>query len=253
MTFKITNIEKEIIERFDKNIRGKSADTSASKSGHDGKRGHWLERQMGIKPNASKSPDLLGYEMKDMSPKITFGDWSPSTAIWKGKAAVLSRRKFLMTFGQPNPQKDDRYSWSGKPCPLIKGFNDFGQILRVDKEGNINALYSYSKDGRRHKKAIIPKDLQVDDLVLATWKMEKMKKHVEKKFNDRGWISFIVDKQGIYKQIVFGSPINFEMWIEGVRSGAVFFDSGMYEGNPRPYSQWRANHSFWDLLVVHKH
>lgn len=28
------------------------------------------------------------------------------------------------------------------------------------------------------------------------------------------------------------------------------FDSGMYEGNPRPYSQWRANNNLWDSLII---
>ena len=35
-----------------------------------------------------------------------------------------------------------------------------------------------------------------------------------------------------------------------VIQGIVFFDSGMYEGNPRPYSQWRANNNLWDSLII---
>ena len=44
--------------------------------------------------------------------------------------------------------------------------------------------------------------------------------------------------------------MNFENWIELVKQGVVFFDSGMYVGNKRPYSQWRANNNYWDSLIV---
>lgn len=42
----------------------------------------------------------------------------------------------------------------------------------------------------------------------------------------------------------------YENWIKLVKQGVVFFDSGMYQGNKRPYSQWRANNSYWDSLIT---
>ena len=35
--------------------------------------------------------------------------------------------------------------------------------------------------------------------------------------------------------------------------GTLFFDSGMYQGNVRPYSQWRATTGFWHSLITDSH
>ena len=43
--------------------------------------------------------------------------------------------------------------------------------------------------------------------------------------------------------------MNYDEWLELVKTGIVFFDSGMYQGNKRPYSQWRANNNFWNSLI----
>jgi len=70
------NHEKQkIIELFYANVKGKKSNTSKSNQRHDGKKGHWLEQQMGIVANANNSPDIYGYEMKNQtsSGKITFG------------------------------------------------------------------------------------------------------------------------------------------------------------------------------------
>jgi hypothetical protein len=37
--------------------------------------------------------------------------------------------------------------------------------------------------------------------------------------------------------------------VKHVKNGTIIFDSGMYEGNARNYSMWRAHHGFWDKLV----
>ena len=47
--------------------------------------------------------------------------------------------------------------------------------------------------------------------------------------------------------------MNFDNWLDLVRKGVVFFDSGMYEGNSRNYSQWRANNSYWESLIVREY
>ena len=56
--------KKKKITLFEKKVKGKEPDLSKYKTKHDGKEGHWLEAQMGIKPNADNLPDLYGYEMK---------------------------------------------------------------------------------------------------------------------------------------------------------------------------------------------
>ena len=50
--------EQQIVQTFMQNVYGKKADVSGMNSKHDGNKGHWLERQMGITHNASNAPDL---------------------------------------------------------------------------------------------------------------------------------------------------------------------------------------------------
>ena len=57
-------------------------------------------------------------------------------------------------------------------------------------------------------------------------------------------------EKNLYTKIIFGAPMDFETWIKHVVTGDIYFDSGMYQGNMRPYSQWRSDNVFWDKLVV---
>lgn len=244
-------IKKIIIKLFKTNVKGKKPDSSNSNIRHDGKDGHWLEKQMGIAHNADNEPDIYGFEMKNnTSSKTTFGDWSASYYIFKDSEYGTTRDQFIQIFGSPNPLKNNRYSWSGRPTPKIGTYNTFGQILKIDKDNNIKAMYSFSKDQREDKGKILPLMMQKDNLLIAQWDKEMMKKRVEDKFNMLGWFKCEKDNDGIYSKIVFGAPINFDTWIEGVKNGLIFFDSGMYQGNIRPYSQWRADNKYWESLVI---
>lgn len=243
--------KKLIIGIFKKNVKGKKPDTSTLHKNHDGKEGHWLETQMGISHNASNAPDLHGFEMKNnTTSKTTFGDWSANDYIYKNETYKIKRDDFLKIFGSPNAEKNGRCSWSGKPCPKVGSYNSFGQIMIIDKNNNILALYNFSKDQRKNKGRIVPKIMQKNKLVLAKWDADSMKSKVEKKFNHRGWFKCLKNDKGVYSKIVFGEPITFENWIKGVRKGLIFFDSGMFQGNVRPYSQWRANNKYWETLVT---
>ena len=255
--------KEKIIELFNSNVKGKKANTSKSNQKHDGKKGHWLEKQMGIEANASNSPDIYGYEMKNQtsSGKITFGDWSADEYIFQhGRPKKIhdtnsdyniSKNKFLEIFGKPNENKNGRFSWSGTPCPTyINQYTPYGQILKIDSNNNIIISYSYSQDQRENKAQIIPKELQKENLVLAKWYRASIKKKLEDKFNQQGWFTCKMNKSRIYSSIHFGNPMNFESWIEILEKGIVFFDSGMYQGNSRNYSQWRASTAFWDSLII---
>ena len=57
--------KKKIISLFKKNVLGKIPDSSTSNSRHDGRDGHWLEKQMGILPNGDHLPDIFGFELKN--------------------------------------------------------------------------------------------------------------------------------------------------------------------------------------------
>ncbi len=240
---------------FDARVRGKKPDTTDSNQRHDGRFGHWLERQMGIQANASNKPDLFGYEMKnETSSKTTFGDWSADYYIYNDpQSKVSSRSNFLKFFGKPNPNKNMRHSWSGEPVPKIGKVNDFGQVLIVDINKNIHAKYFFSDDKRANKTKLIPFEIQIENLTIARWEKNSIQKRLEDKFNQKGWFKCLTDERGFYNEIVFGDPINYDTWIKLVQSGDVFFDSGMYDGNPRPYSQWRATNAFWNKLVTSRY
>jgi hypothetical protein len=60
-------------------------------------------------------------------------------------------------------------------------------------------------------------------------------------------------ENGVYTKIVFGGPITFDKWIDGVKKGLIFFDSGMYEGNARPYANWRADNKYWNSLIIEEY
>jgi hypothetical protein len=247
----IMDDKEKIIQLFNEKVRNRIPTIGTVNSKHDGKKGHWLEEAMGIKRNGSNAPDLFGYEMKDnTNSKTTFGDWSADCYIFNKKQNIISRDQFLSVFGKMNPQKNNRYSWSGEPCPNIHAFNKFGQKLFVDDENNIIAIYSFDNDQRSDKRSIVPSKLQVQNLPLAFWTHKKLKKNVEEKFNQKGWFKCVADSNGRYVKIAFGDPISFPTWINYVKSGDVFFDSGMYQGNNRPYSQWRASNKFWDSLIT---
>ena len=92
--------------------------------------------------------------------------------------------------------------------------------------------------------------MQQEHLILARWNRDWMKAKVERKFNQKGWFKCLKNNEGVYSKIVFGEPMTYENWLEGVREGLIFFDSGMYQTNPRNYSQWRAYNAYWDNLVI---
>jgi hypothetical protein len=256
----ITENKIKITKNFANNLKGKKFNPAGFNANHDGKEGHWVERQLGVKANSANKPDLLGFEVKkEAKSKITFGDWSPSVALWKNNKPYANIKKldrdeeFLVYFGKPNDEKNGRFSWSGEPIPKINVFNSFGQIMRVQDNGDVVIMYSFEKDNRPNKERLIPSYLKKNDLVLAKWLHEDLKRRVEDKFNDNGFLICFKDSFGAYVKIGFGDPFCFRDWLELVKTGDIYFDSGMKQGNPRPYSPWRANNNIWHNLVKEVH
>lgn len=114
----IESKKKQILEIFKNNVLGKKPNTLEFHQNHDGKGGHWLEEQMGVKRNGKNAPDLLGFEMKNQTTsKTSFGDWSADYYIFKDKENYpnLNRNEFFKIYGKPNEKKNGRLSWSGEP------------------------------------------------------------------------------------------------------------------------------------------
>lgn len=270
------NNKERIIRLFHENVKGKRPDLTGRNLRHDGGSGQWLEAQFGVSANADNHADIFGFELKnETSSKTTFGDWSANEYIFKsgeyvhlfrGSSNPERQNSFCRMFGKSNLEKGGRYSWSGSPIPKIGYYNFFGQIMIIDEYKDIVIYYSYNNDQRPDKNSIIPTELQHGEVQLARWygeswpqnvtktKRDKtLKEKLEDKFNDAGWFTCKTGFDGTYQKICFGAPMTFDNWIILVENGIVFFDSGMYEGNNRPYSQWRANNSFWESLIVDCH
>ncbi|MCL2752536.1 MAG: LlaMI family restriction endonuclease [Defluviitaleaceae bacterium] len=263
--------KQKIIELFNENVKGKSVSYEGINQNHDGKRGHWLEKQFNIKANANNEADLYGYELKnETSSKTSFGDWAANVYIYKnskysdlfgGKNIKEKQDSFLRMFGKYNEEKS-RYSWSGSPFPKMNKYNDFGQTMLLDDNEDVIIYYSFSKDKREDRFQKVPHQLHMDNVTLAKWfgrsfpkgfpvtkRSTTLSQKLEQKFNDQGWFTCKTNTQGVYTTICFGKPMNYSAWIDLVEKGVVFLDSGMYEGNSRPYSIWRANNAFWEDLI----
>jgi hypothetical protein len=250
-------------------VFGKKADTGSSDPKHDGKEGHWLERQMGTEPNASNAPDLMGYEMKTETTPITVGSWDPNYWIFrdekqfpnligkKGREKTDQRRinqnEFLNYFGNPNVKKKNRMSWSGSPIPKIDEINSFGMKITISDDSTYQIFYSFSDDKRENKESIIPERFQTSQIEIARWNSSGKKSIKEKwdnKWDKSGWFICRKGKDKKYNSIVFGRPQKFEFFVAHLKTGKIYFDSGMYYGNNRNYCQWRTSEKTFDNLIV---
>ena len=129
-----------IISLFTTNVKGVEICLEGNVN-HDGKEGHWLEQKMGIKHNAKNEPDINGYEMKKFSNKITLGDFSASEYVFSKKrhsinemnnwteVEKMDRTTYIRPFGNPNPKKNNRYSWSGSCVPKYNNWNNYSILL----------------------------------------------------------------------------------------------------------------------------
>lgn len=256
--------KEQIIQRFRTHVKGKDIVVGgATNPRHRGREGHWLETAMGVKHNSNNAPDLYGYEMKKESPVISFGDYSASEYIfskkkdsinafnhWQDDEVQMTRSDFLKLFGKPNQKRNGRYAWSGECVPRMHEWNRFGQKMDIDANKDILVYYSFENDARDDK-ARMPTFLQTSAFILiAIWKNDKMRQHIDNKFNQRGF--FLCKKlDAKYSKICFGKPFNYERFLEGLQNGCIIFDSGMYEGNTRNYSMFRSkNKEFWNALIT---
>lgn len=251
-----------IINKFNACVKGVEICLSNTNTKHCGKEGHWLETKMGIPHNSKNAPDIMGYEMKKASnTKITLGDFSASEYAfssknkrnvinqynsWSDAGNQMSRTDFIKYFGNPNPLKHNRHSWSGSCVPTYNNWNANGQNLLVLDNSDIVIYYSYERD-LRETRSKLPEYLKSGVILIVLWKSDKMRAHINNKFNNNGF--FICKKIGnTYESICFGRPFDFDYFIVCIKNKKIIFDSGMYAGNSRNYSQFRGSH-FWMELI----
>jgi hypothetical protein len=218
---------------------------------------------MTIKHTSKNTPDIFGYEMKKDSKKITFGDFLASEYLfskskkyinnknkWKDNLVNITKDQFIKFFGT---RKNNRYSWSGKCIPRYNNWNTCGQKLTISKKNDICIFYSYLQDKRKNIKAKFPKYLKNNNILIVVWKNKKMKEHINKKFNNKGF--FIIKKDGdTYNRICFGKKFDYKCFIDGIKKKLIIFDSGMVQKKTRSYSHFRsANSNFWDKLITEEY
>ena len=255
--------KKNIIDLFYKKVKGKNPKDLIKKK-HDGAEGHWLDLQFGKLPDGDNNADHWGYECKSgtTSGKTTWGDWQANYYIYKDPKYNITREDFFQYWGHPNHLKANRLSWSGKIVPAYhEDIKDSGQFMYADGLNDIYIKYDYEIDNRINKASLIPEKFKKKNLILAKWigyeknlgnyngRTGTLEKRVESKFNQKGW--FICKRvDGIYTSIIFGEPIDFNIWMQMFKQKKIFFDSGMYDGNNRPYSQFRSDNRIWSQLNV---
>lgn len=249
---KVQNDINEIVSLFFKKVKNQDI---IIENKNDGSEGKWLEHQFGIKPNSKNEPDLFGYELKKYSKKITLGDFSASEypfsseKVRKHISLSIPRTTFIQIFGEPNPMKQNRYSWSGSCVPSYanRDWNNCGQRMIITDQGDISIYYSFQND-QRERKHVFPDEVKKENILIAFWDRMKLEANIENKFNQKGF--FICKKKDrVYNSIHFGHPFTFSFFIEAFKKGDIIFDSGMYETNPRPYSQFRAKDEFWMNMI----
>jgi len=172
----------------------------------------------------------------------------------QGKDIKLSRKQYIETFGTPKEKKNNRYSWSGKCFPTVKGFNDCGQKININENEDIIINYCNKYDKRENTNVLEKLNITEDEeITIAVWPKEWLKQKVEDKFNKKGF--FICKKEkGVYSHICFGNVIDYNCFITKFKSGDIILDSGMADrGNGRNYSHFRASGKLWNSLITEEY
>lgn len=235
-----------IIAIFNENIKNKQLPINDTK--HCGNHGHWLETQMGLKINNKLAPDILGFEMKKDSVKITFGDWGPCFKLFQDNTFFpeLSKKnrriKFFQMFGRPNLAKYNRLSYTR---PKINQNID-GKYMIINDD-HIDIIYNYSLDNRENKSDIIPMEYR-RMLILERWNIKKISDKIRSKFNQNGWFQCLYNEQKCFTDIRFYKPFDVHKFIDLIKRGIIYQDGVPYMTNNRWYSQWRINKTYIHYL-----
>ena len=69
---------------------------------------------------------------------LAVGELGSLENIYKASfVAMMAGSDFIKTFGNPNPIKKNRYSWSGSCVPSYNNWNSNGQILTINENNDI--------------------------------------------------------------------------------------------------------------------
>ena len=242
-------VKQQIITLFNNNVKNVEICLDGQNKAHCGKEGHWLEKKMGIKPNAKNEPDLLGYEMKTGESVTTFVDKAPNNMfignipIPKRKSTHVKQQFWELYASKKESDEATIGGWSAHR------YNLSGQKLYVDEQNNINIKYDYSHDQRPNKDSII--GLIKEPHIIMQWNADTLKSTIENKFNQKGFFK-CVKQQNKFVKICFGGPITYEFWIDKVKKGVIYHD-GYSKVNGRGRHVFRAANKFWNDLITEEY
>ena len=245
MYFKI-----KILRIFNDNVKGKKYEKSNKE--HNGEEGHWLESQMGVKPNGKNEPDLYGHEMKKDSPKITFVDKTPSKIYLEGEELEYKninkgnnkgkKLQFWNIFQRTNSATKKIGGWK------LDKWDVDGQCLHIDENNNILVLYNYNYDERINKNDLVS-DYYKDNTsrIILSWDKIDIETAINNKWNKKGFFICKKNNDGIYNKICFGDTITFNYWIQQVKEQNIYYDNyssydGRWRGGFRASKKWFNKH-----------
>jgi len=246
--------KKEIIRRWEQNVKGKQLDISSKNEKHCGKEGHCLEEAMGITPNGKNEPDIFGYEMKNDT-KVgvtTFIDKEPDyfkikdekfTGISR-KSNVDKKEQIWNNMYRQNTRKKGEKRIGGWK---INKYDMDGQKMIITDDNSLEVVYNYNYDTREYKdNCLYDYYRNGEDHIICKWDKKTLEEFINRKFNQKGFFICKADK------ICFGKPISFDMWIQGVKDGVIYYD-GYSSIDGRWRGCFRANNKYWHSLVIEEY
>jgi hypothetical protein len=242
------DIDKQnIINNFNNNVKGVEICLDGQNMKHNGKEGHWLEKRMGIKPNAKNEADINGYEAKTGDLVTTFIDKAP-TYMYLNENVLPKRNKHL------KKQFWDKYGSLKESDQVTIGgwsvhkYNKCGQKMIVDEDNNVSILYDYEQDTRENKSLL---GLNTLPHIIMKWDAKILSTTIENKFNKKGFFKCIKEDNKFIK-ICFGKKITFDFWINELKKGIIYHD-GYSKVDGRARHVFRAKNNFWDNLIIEEY
>jgi hypothetical protein len=191
--------------------------------------GYTLEAELGIRPNGFSEPDYLGWEIKQFgvsnfakinSAVITLMTPEPTNGVYKDQGAEF----FIRNYGYPDKNgKEDRLN--------------FGGIHKVGSENLTTNLelkiigYDFETGKIKNTNGSISL-IDKSGVDAASWSFSSLLLHWNKKHNQACYIPSLSDggmnrKYKYGSQILLGTGTDFQLFINQLASGNIFYDPGI--------------------------
>jgi hypothetical protein len=251
MTDLARNEAQLLIEKtFFRFVQGSEKQDWRGASHDPGSSGRTLQTAIARELGAADTRKILGFSITQESPKVTLGDWNPSSALFLGANQKIDRTAFLEIFGATS-KAGGHLTWSGSAFPKVGTYSSSGQTIVANTRDGVKILFDQKFDSSLSRK--IPwRVLEANPnevLTLAHWSRERLTELLSDKYQPFGW-AHLCSKKGSHRidSIRFGRPVEFKDLILGLNNGALIIDSGMTSKSGRNRLLWRSTKKFWDEI-----